>query len=658
MTHLELLRKCRPILPSKSYLLLGLRNASTFLHRPIGRIPNKLHNELTKFNKNPVKIQPRMEYLPICSKIEHLKINTDIFKKKSPEKLELMLEPIVFHLICIINNSTQSHLYFERLYEFLGEAPDLSEDVQYVSDITRTSPEKLNIPLKCYYIVTQKINRQYNIDELVSWITAIKSRTITESYNSIKQLDSPPPFVLFDIMLKNPQFREEFLLQVNIWRDNMRNFALLRLKLVSILKDVLDNLIYYSIMFEPGYLQPIIEESFKFFKSSRTGIHVELGNNFINESIWNLALYSSKYRDLDPTVIANAQELLISYISLVEKLSFKAYMGITIVIARVSHSKGEKLFQIAERKFSQHKKSQKDLVAYYIARICLCDTPDHLLHVFNVATRKLENSLNIWLFFIRRLNQFGMLDETRSKQILNELVISKISITSDVVTELVRHIDSLVVLRAMANLVDTKTARLFIKKYVQLANNHEGPLPKFPWGEEILNSFPTTSIENVGLVLESYAKSNPSKVFEVYKTELIDKGLSPNKTCLGTLLRVACFDGESILWNGFTAPEIAVMEFQKHVKTKGMGLVPNEWLWGLYTKLLIRYDYVSELSKIMKWWEDLRFEPSKELLLTLLGALPKEFAERHIKHHEKVHLKRDWPWPSIDEFNVYIVNRK
>lgn len=73
-----------------------------------------------------------------------------------------------------------------------------------------------------------------------------------------------------------------------------------------------------------------------------------------------------------------------------------------------------------------------------------------------------------------------MLDETRSKQILNELVISKISITSDVVTELVRHIDSLVVLRAMANLVDTKTARLFIKKYVQLANNHEGPLPKFP----------------------------------------------------------------------------------------------------------------------------------------------------------------------------------
>ena len=67
-----------------------------------------------------------------------------------------MLEPIVFHLICIINNSTQSHLYFERLYEFLGEAPDLSEDVQYVSDITRTSPEKLNIPLKCYYIVTQK----------------------------------------------------------------------------------------------------------------------------------------------------------------------------------------------------------------------------------------------------------------------------------------------------------------------------------------------------------------------------------------------------------------------------------------------------------------------------------------------------------------------
>ena len=655
MIPLKLLHIYRHILPSKLFLRLGTRNTSTFLHRPIGRIPNKLYNELTKFSHSPIKIQPRMEYLPIGSKITHFNVNTNIVRKKSPQKLELMLEPIVFHLICIINDLPESQKYFERLYEFLGEGPDTYKDAQYLSQVTHTSIENLIIPLKCYYIVSQKLKRQYDIQELVSWLESIKSQTIVESYNSVKK---PPTFILFDIMLRNPQFREDFLLQMSIWRENMRKFALLRIGLISILKHVLDNLIYYSIMFEPDCLQIIIQESFKFFKSSRTGINVELGDQVINELIWNLALYSSKYRDIDPTVIANAQELLISYLARIDYLSFKAYMGITIVIARVSHTKGEKLFHIAEKKFAQQAKSLKDLIAYNITRICLCNAPDHLLDIFSTANRKFKNSSKIWLFFIRRLNQFGMLDETRAKQIFKELVNSKVKLTSDLVTEVVRNIDDLVVLRDLVTQVDSKTSKLFIKKYIQLASTHEGSLPKFPWNEDILNVIPATSVERVGLILETYAKNNRSNVFPTYKKELMDKGLSPNKSCLGALLKVASLDGKLIAWNGFTAPEIAVIEFQKHVKTNHTGLIPNEWLWGLYIQLLIRYDYVSELSKIMKWWEDLRFEPSKDLLLTLLGSLPKEFAERHIKHHEKAHLKRDWPWPSIDEYNIYIVNRK
>ncbi|RCK57509.1 hypothetical protein Cantr_06038 [Candida viswanathii] len=596
-----------------------------------------------------------MEYLPIYSQISHDKINTDIFRKRSPQKLELMLEPIVFHLICIINKSHESRLYFDRLYQFLGEGPDVTEEAENLAKLTNTHAGSLIIPLKCFHIVTSKTNKNYKLDDLTSWLASINSKTIRESYNN---LQTPPPFVLFDIMMRNPQFREEFLLQKDIWTANMKNFALLRIGLVSILRDIIDNLIYYSIMFETGYLQTIIEESLKFFKSSRTGVNVDLGNDFINEVIWNLAVYSSKYRDIDHAVVANAQEILISYFSLVDDLTFKAYIGISIVISRVSYERGQKLLSVAEKKFQNKPKTLKDLVAYYLARIHLCNTPDDLTHVFGVAVSKFPMSSKLWLFFIRRLNEFGTLDEIKAKKILNQLLAINVNVTSDIVTELVRHIGDLSVLQSMVNSVDSKTASFFIKKYIQLAGVHEGPLPKFPWSQLILSTLPMTSIENVGLLLQHKAKTSPQRVFHIYKEKLLDKKLSPNKACLQALLTVALHDGDTVLWNGFTAPEIAVIEFQKHARTRNVGLIPNEGLWWLYIKLLIKHDYVSELSKIMKWWEDLRFEPSKQLLLTLLSSLPKEFAERHIKHHEKAHLKRDWPWPSIDEFNAYTVNRE
>ena len=115
--------------------------------------------------------------------------------------------------------------------------------------------------------------------------------------------------------------------------------------------------------------------------------------------------------------------------------------------------------------------------------------------------------------------------------------------------------------------------------------------------------------------------------------------------------------GDFEAWDRYRAPQVAIREFQRHVKTTKTGIEPNEWLWNKYIKLLLKYDYISELSKIMKWWDDLKFEPSKGLLLLLLSALPREFSERHIKHHEKLQLKRDWPWPSIEEFNAFTVNR-
>ena len=104
-------------------------------------------------------------------------------------------------------------------------------------------------------------------------------------------------------------------------------------------------------MFELDTLAEILKTTLDFFQSSRTGVNVHLDDDFINELIWNTALYSFRYSDIKPVSIANIQELLVTYLSLVEKLSFKAYMGITLVVSKVSREKGEKLFHIAESKF-------------------------------------------------------------------------------------------------------------------------------------------------------------------------------------------------------------------------------------------------------------------------------------------------------------------
>ena len=124
-----------------------------------------------------------------------------------------------------------------------------------------------------------------------------------------------------------------------------------------------------------------------FFQSSRTGVNVHLDDDFINELIWNTALYSFRYSDIKPLSIANIQELLVTYLSLVEKLSFKAYMGITLVVSKVSRRKGRKAFHIAESKFINQKTTLKEMVAYYMTQLYLAKSPEDLVHIFNIAIK-------------------------------------------------------------------------------------------------------------------------------------------------------------------------------------------------------------------------------------------------------------------------------
>lgn len=113
----ELLQKCRLYIPNKSSALKTLRYKSMFAHKSIGRIPTVLYNHLTKFNQKSITIQPRMEYLPICQKLAHqnASLNTEVKLKNSPEKLKLVLETVTFHLLSIMDGSTKSSAFFEKL---------------------------------------------------------------------------------------------------------------------------------------------------------------------------------------------------------------------------------------------------------------------------------------------------------------------------------------------------------------------------------------------------------------------------------------------------------------------------------------------------------------------------------------------------------------
>ncbi|CAX43249.1 ARP2/3 complex subunit, putative [Candida dubliniensis CD36] len=676
-----LLQKCRLYIPNRSLSLKTLRHKSLFAHKSIGRIPTTLYNHLTRFNQKSITIQPRMEYLPICHKLAHqnASVNTEVKLKNSPEKLKLMLETVTFHLLSIVDGSTKSITFFENLQNHFNKEPaNLETDVEYFCMSTGAVPNKIHVPLCCFLLLSSQMKSNYSAEHLVKWIKSISSKSVIESYSFLHNLEEVPAFVLFDLMLRNPQFKEEFLLQKDIWLHNLKPFALQRIGQTFILKSIIDNLVYYGIMFESDALAETLKTTLDFFKSSRTGVNVDLGDDFINELIWGTALYSFRYSDIKPVSIANVQELLVTYLSSVEKLSFKAYMGITLVVSKVSRERGEKLYQIAESKFLNKETTSKEMVAYYMTQLYLAKSPEDLVHTFNVAIKKYELSSKLWLVFIRKMSSFDLLDETRASRILKKMVSTNVNITSDIVTELSKSVVDLSVLEGMTQMVSTDKARFFLTRYIQLLNIYDGSLSQveLPWDKEFDKSsaykgfssiadytrylctlLPTTSIHQISLLLESEAKRNPQNTFQVYKKELLDKALSPNKKCLGVLLEVAYDHGDFEAWDRYRGPQVAIREFQRHIKTTKTGIEPNEWLWGKYIKLLSKYDYISELSKIMKWWDDLKFEPSKGLLVLLLSSLPREFSERHIKHHEKLQSKRDWPWPSIEEFNAFTVNR-
>ena len=383
------------------------------------------------------------------------------------------------------------------------------------------------------------------------------------------------------------------------------------------------------------------------------------------------------------------------------------------------------------------------MVAYHFTRIFLSITPEELLHNFNNGASDYFQSATLWLGFIRKLNEFGLLDEKRSKKILLELVNNKerILITKDIILILLQPIKTLDDIDEFISILQKKSSSKekdsllamahsssILPKYLTILyrNVHLGNRPhpevKYPW-DKYKKLHPITTIKDqespqnfrnfssilsyarylydtgfkkktskiVGIMLNGETNVQPENLYELYKLELFDKNnFNPDESCLAALIKAAMkqVDGNDkascIMWGDMYAPQVAIHEFKQHVMTKAFdkdlgkadndpGIYPQDDLWQRYIHLLAKYDYISELSTIIQWWESLNFRPNYLTLLMLLGSLPTEYGSRYIKHVEKVredsakstyaHLGEDpkskaqnyldWSWPSLEELERF-----
>ncbi|KAI5968924.1 hypothetical protein KGF57_000039 [Candida theae] len=606
--------------------------------------------------------------------------------KLSPHRIHQLLEAIVFHMLCVIEclkqkkEVPQIHLeYFSSIIAQLGHIKDRSFDCQSIQcKFAIPHNDALQSGLQCFCLVTQHIKEPYTEDDLISWIKSCSSKSVTSSLSLVTE--NTPAFVLFDILLRSPKFKEQFLVQSELWTHNIYYLMTQMKKDPYIIKAMLDNLTYYAVMFESRSLLSIYQTTLDFLNLSRT--HINLGDAFIDDIIWNLAVYSLRYQKIDPLSIANAQELLMSQIRNKHgrSLTLKGYLGIALVMSRISYSKGISIFRIAEKIFMEKTHSKKDSLVYYLTKIHLSRSASEAVDSFKTASNQFDYSSTLWLFFIRKLKYLKLMDEKRVKMLFKQIYSSKVKVTVDIVFEFLHFAKDFTFLEelfcSVSNSKQTIVQSTFRVKYIQLLQRRkvqEESIPELPWEKcdeehqnrnfdsieqcitHIYNTSPVKSMQLIVAFLSYISNHDTVKFFEIYQQEVLDKDHLPSAACLKLLLDTAKESENVRVTDKLVVSQLAIREFQKNVQanTKAMGIFPRDDLWKSYISLLAKFGYISELSKIIKWWIDLNFKPKKATILCLLDTLPEEFALRHIKHHQAAKSKKDWDWPTTREFKKH-----
>ncbi|WLF80031.1 hypothetical protein PVL30_003799 [Lodderomyces elongisporus] len=709
--------------------------ASLLAHRVDERVVTELYQKLTQHKQSQVRIQPRIEYTALFAKSLDKSVDFRIAdslvssgKRYSQAHLTTLLESSVFHIVCVIECLRQgkdvSFIHKEFFYNVNNKCKehevdsDFTEDVKHLATTFNITPnDLLGKGIRSFYNISRGLGQNTNILTLENWIGIMSSESVSLAFSQMNS--NVPAFIMFDTLNRTPRYREEYLMQYELWINNTLQIMQQKRQHTSSLKACIKNLARHAVMFESASLAPLLKHTINFSKSRNMGFKIELEDSFVCDLIWNLALISVKYQYVEWMHVADAQKILMNSIGKGpdghRSLTYRAYLGIAIVMAQLSKTKGYQIFKAAQSKFPLDltTSNKKDLTASFITEILLAESSEEALRFFAKGSLELELSSSIWLALLQRLKNDRVMTEAKALALFRKLLNSKTKITGDLLTEFLRPVQTIETFDEMYSSVGAvfnNKEHLFFAKYLRLLLDDSSILSsdkkihyswdptEYEWNDNCINhrdtrfiehyierlrlKYSSTSIQFTSLCFRLIAKFQKQNVWDFYKEEIILKNHLPNAPCLEVLLDSAIEQVQTQMsgqeqkhkhkhkhtqlqqqlskaeaTQEFPAPHFAIREFQIHVKQScnEFGIRANDTLWIKYIHLLDHVKSISELSKIIKWWVDVKFHPKKNTLLRLLAALPEDFAVRHIIHHEKVHSKEDWDWPTLREFKEYMI---
>lgn len=688
----------------------GLKNqvSSRFnqglMHKTLDRVHRlnyyAINREVTKYKKTIIEIRPNLQDLLLQLRAEKegdgdkIEWNFNDMKVKNNQKL---LEPVIFHTILSLHNlglkssdsnqklAHERRQYLKNLIKVNAYADYTELSKQLLSDLEFKHSQDPCLDYCLAILIHLSKKGKYDEDDYMGWIQSIVAPTVIEACEHLRNLSDIPSFVVVDIILRTPMLKQEFQLQYDLWVEFLKPIVVGYIDKTSKIKSCFENLIFYCIHHNPQSLEPLISTTISFLTNPKSGCQNSIITpEYINDMLWDLALTS--VRDVKSVNwIIKSQELLVKYLGKepYKNLSLKGYMAIAMAIDSTSPQKALQIFKIAEQRFSRP--HSKDLAVYTVVKTYLSATPDDLLVNFNTAATSYSHLTMLWLVFIKKLHEFSLLNETRSIKLIEEMMKYKetLLISKDIIALLIHPIKSLTKFDEFIQSIDKdlllRYNNIFIPKYISmLFKNPKTTRLKHYWaGEDYITPVEYArylyqnrlhkSVRNIGIMLQGEAIHSPETVYALYLQELGEQ--SPDSGCIFAIMRAAMksdAQGNIITWGDFFAPQVAVHLFKTNtakLKQDTLNIYPDTRLWQQYIRLLSRYGYLSELSEIIQWWEQIGYKPDSETLILLLNSIPIEHAERYISHYEKVRADSDkiqtknnnvndtfhWPWPTHEE---------
>lgn len=547
--------------------------------------------------------------------------------------------------------------------------------------------------------------------DLIPWIRSISASSVTSSCAALTNATNIPAFVSSDILLRTPMTHQEFSLQTDLWHTFGVEISLEYAKNNRHLKDCIDNLVFYATQYSPTQLPGLLKWTLDVSSTNKTLQKVFLQPQYLSRLVWkvvyDLFRRPETYGKRHALSIVRAQETVVEYLaktgdpslSTRSKLALDGQMGVILAVNMISPEKARKLLAVIEPRVSEG--SRKHLSMYYVTKISVSTSPEQLLHSFHGT---MDRSPAVWLAFVKKLHELGLLNEERAIKILRELEREKkvLIITKDVVSALLVPVTTLQGFEKFMSILQggekspstlavalssTVIAKYLSVLYREATSEKEhisaaycrtlglvvpeaGFFSRLEYARYIYENVLRKTPNLVGIRLHGEGRFQPENIFQMYNSEL--GSMSPSHRCISALMSTA-IRSPNTMWGDMYAAQVAIHEFKQYVaanQTSGGSYdadkLPDDSLWQKFIELLARYEYVAEMAPVIEWWERIHFRPSHATLLLLLRAMPAEYSERYVQHAEKVQNESvggekgglkggvfDWPWPSAAELRLY-----